>query len=74
MRALRGGRHDQRAALERAGIEPHEPDYVVMGQVLQGGAGQAPARLDAVALMLSRLELSAAADELQAIEAATAGR
>jgi acetyl-CoA C-acetyltransferase len=37
-----------RAALERAGIEPHEPDYVIMGQVLQGGAGQAPARQAAV--------------------------
>jgi acetyl-CoA C-acetyltransferase len=33
-----------RAALERAGIEPGEPQYVIMGQVLQGGAGQAPAR------------------------------
>ncbi len=38
-----------RAALERAGIEPAEPDYVIMGQVLQGGAGQAPARQAAVA-------------------------
>jgi acetyl-CoA C-acetyltransferase len=37
-----------RAALERAGIEPHEPDYVMIGQVLQGGAGQAPARQAAV--------------------------
>ena len=37
-----------RAALERAGIEPQEPDYVIMGQVLQGGAGQAPARQAAV--------------------------
>ena len=37
------------AALERAGIEPHEPDYVIMGQVLQGGAGQAPARQAAIA-------------------------
>jgi acetyl-CoA C-acetyltransferase len=37
-----------RAALERAGIEPQEPDYVMMGQVLQGGAGQAPARQAAV--------------------------
>jgi acetyl-CoA C-acetyltransferase len=37
-----------RAALERAGIEPGEPDYVIMGQVLQGGAGQAPARQAAV--------------------------
>jgi acetyl-CoA C-acetyltransferase len=32
------------AALERIGLEPHEPQYVIMGQVLQGGAGQAPAR------------------------------
>jgi acetyl-CoA C-acetyltransferase len=38
-----------RAALERAGIEPEEPQYVIMGQVLQGGAGQAPARQAAVA-------------------------
>jgi acetyl-CoA C-acetyltransferase len=37
-----------RGALERAGIEPHEPQYVVMGQVLQGGAGQAPARQAAI--------------------------
>src|SRR4029077_7681221 len=33
-----------RAALERIGVEAHEPQYVIMGQVLQGGAGQAPAR------------------------------
>jgi acetyl-CoA C-acetyltransferase len=38
-----------RAALERSGIEPREPDYVIMGQVLQGGAGQAPARQAAIA-------------------------
>jgi beta-galactosidase len=25
-------------------MEPSEPEYVIMGQVLQGGAGQAPAR------------------------------
>jgi len=37
------------AALERAGIEAHEPQYVIMGQVLQAGAGQAPARQAAVA-------------------------
>jgi acetyl-CoA C-acetyltransferase len=37
-----------RAALERAGIEPGEPQYVIMGQVLQGGAGQAPARQAAI--------------------------
>jgi acetyl-CoA C-acetyltransferase len=33
-----------RAALDRAGVENEEVEYVVMGQVLQGGAGQAPAR------------------------------
>jgi acetyl-CoA C-acetyltransferase len=33
-----------RAALERVGLEPQEVEYVIMGQVLQGGAGQAPAR------------------------------
>jgi len=38
-----------RAGLERAGIEPGEVQYVIMGQVLQGGAGQAPARQAAVA-------------------------
>ncbi len=37
-----------RAALERAGVEPGEVEYVVMGQVLQGGAGQAPARQAAI--------------------------
>jgi acetyl-CoA C-acetyltransferase len=33
-----------KAALERAGLEPGEVEYVIMGQVLQAGAGQAPAR------------------------------
>src|SRR5436309_4408207 len=37
-----------RAALERIGLEPDEPEYVIMGQVLQGGAGQAPARQAAI--------------------------
>src|SRR5215213_10065779 len=37
-----------RAALDRVGIENEEVEYVVMGQVLQGGAGQAPARQAAV--------------------------
>jgi acetyl-CoA C-acetyltransferase len=37
-----------RAALERVGLEGAEVDYVIMGQVLQGGAGQAPARQAAV--------------------------
>jgi acetyl-CoA C-acetyltransferase len=37
-----------RAALERAGLEPGEVEYVIMGQVLQAGAGQAPARQAAI--------------------------
>jgi acetyl-CoA C-acetyltransferase len=37
-----------RAALERIGLEPHEPQYTIVGQALQGGAGQAPARAAAV--------------------------
>jgi acetyl-CoA C-acetyltransferase len=37
-----------RATLERIGLEPHEPEYVIMGQVLQAGAGQAPARQAAI--------------------------
>jgi acetyl-CoA C-acetyltransferase len=38
-----------RAGLERAKVDPGEVGYVVMGQVLQAGAGQAPARQAAVA-------------------------
>ena len=37
-----------RAALARVGLEGREVDYVIMGQTLQGGAGQAPARQAAV--------------------------
>jgi acetyl-CoA C-acetyltransferase len=37
-----------RAALERARVEPGEVEYVIMGQVLQAGAGQAPARQAAI--------------------------
>ena len=33
-----------RAALDRAGVSDDQVEYVTMGQVLQGGAGQAPAR------------------------------
>src|SRR5947209_2190523 len=36
------------AALERAGLAGREVEYVIMGQVLQAGAGQAPARQAAV--------------------------
>jgi acetyl-CoA C-acetyltransferase len=36
------------AALERAGLEPSEVEYVIMGEVLQAGVGQAPARQAAI--------------------------
>jgi acetyl-CoA C-acetyltransferase len=36
------------AALDKAGVAPEQVDYVVMGQVLQAGAGQIPARQAAV--------------------------
>src|ERR1700680_3532665 len=37
-----------RAALERAGVNPEDVDYVFMGQVLQAGQGQITARQAAV--------------------------
>jgi acetyl-CoA C-acetyltransferase len=37
-----------RAALERAGVDPAQVQYVIMGQVLQAGTGQIPARQAAV--------------------------
>jgi acetyl-CoA C-acetyltransferase len=37
-----------RAGLERSGLEGGDVEYVIMGQVLQAGAGQAPARQAAV--------------------------
>jgi len=37
-----------KAALERSGVRPEQVDYVIMGQVLQAGAGQMPARQAAV--------------------------
>jgi acetyl-CoA C-acetyltransferase len=33
-----------KAALERSGVTPEQVQYVIMGQVLQAGAGQIPAR------------------------------
>ena len=38
-----------KAALERAGVPADRVEYVIMGQVLQAGAGQIPARQAAVA-------------------------
>jgi acetyl-CoA C-acetyltransferase len=37
-----------RNALDRVGLENDEIEYVIMGQVLQGGAGQAPGRQAAI--------------------------
>jgi acetyl-CoA C-acetyltransferase len=37
-----------KAALDKAGVSPDDVDYVIMGQVLQAGAGQIPARQAAV--------------------------
>ncbi|MFJ8043130.1 acetyl-CoA C-acetyltransferase [Kitasatospora sp. NPDC096147] len=37
-----------KAAVERAGLTPDQVQYVIMGQVLQAGAGQIPARQAAV--------------------------
>jgi len=64
-----------RAALERAGLEPGEVEYVIMGQVLQAGAGQAPARQAAVGAGIPK-EISAdtinkvCASSIRAIEIA----
>ena len=56
---LLGGLKDQSAAdlggvaikgaLEKAGVSGDQVDYVIMGQVIQAGAGQNPARTAAVA-------------------------
>ncbi|MGZ4637647.1 MAG: acetyl-CoA C-acetyltransferase [Actinomycetes bacterium] len=37
-----------KGALEKAGVSPEQVDYVIMGEVLQAGAGQIPARQAAV--------------------------
>jgi acetyl-CoA C-acetyltransferase len=37
-----------KGALEKAGVTPEQVEYVIMGQVLQAGAGQIPARQAAV--------------------------
>src|SRR5262245_15117013 len=37
-----------RAALQRSGVGPDQVQYVIMGQVLQAGAGQLPSRQAAV--------------------------
>ncbi|MFI6521850.1 acetyl-CoA C-acetyltransferase [Spirillospora sp. NPDC050679] len=42
------GAHAIKAALERAGVTGDQVQYVILGQVLQAGAGQIPARQAAV--------------------------
>jgi len=42
------GAHAIRAALERAGVKGEDVDYVIMGHVLQAGAGQITARQAAI--------------------------
>jgi acetyl-CoA C-acetyltransferase len=48
-RAVELGAHAIEAALGRVDVAAAEVEYVIMGQVLQGGAGQAPARQAAIA-------------------------
>ena len=43
------GGHAIAAALQRGGVAPDQVQYVIMGQVLQAGSGQIPARQAAVA-------------------------
>ncbi|MGN6750979.1 MAG: acetyl-CoA C-acetyltransferase [Intrasporangium sp.] len=42
-----------KGALDKAGVGPDQVDYVIMGQVLQAGAGQIPARQAAAAAGIS---------------------
>ncbi len=48
LRAVELGGHAMGAALERSGVDPHDVDEVVFGQVLQAGEGQITARQAAV--------------------------
>lgn len=58
------GAHALTAALARAGVAPDQVDQVVVGQVLQAGAGQNPARQTAVG---AGIPLSAPATTLNAV-------
>lgn len=42
------GAHAVREAVKRAAVDPTDIDEVILGQVVQGGAGQAPARQAAI--------------------------
>ena len=69
------GAHAITAALTRAGVSPEDVDNVFAGQVLQGGAGQNPARQSAVGagIPLSTPALTLNAVCLSGIEAIVAG-
>jgi acetyl-CoA C-acetyltransferase len=51
--AVELGGHVIRAALERSGVPDADVEYVIMGQVLQAGAGQIPSRQAQIAAGLS---------------------
>jgi acetyl-CoA C-acetyltransferase len=53
-----------RASLDRVGLEGSEVEYVIMGQVLQAGAGQAPARQAAIG---ARLPVEVPADTINKV-------
>ena len=69
------GAHAMTAALARAGVAPTEVDNVFAGQVLQGGAGQNPARQSAVGagIPLSTPAMTLNVVCLSGIEAIVAG-
>ena len=48
LRAVELGAEAITGALDRAGIQGSDVDYVIMGQVLQAGDGQGPGRQAAV--------------------------
>ncbi|HET9675517.1 MAG TPA: acetyl-CoA C-acetyltransferase [Gaiellaceae bacterium] len=48
------GAHVIKGGLDKVGLEPGEVEYVIMGEVLQAGVGQAPARQAAIAAGLPK--------------------
>src|SRR2546421_13031788 len=50
------------AALQRAGVAPGQVEYVIMGQVLQAGGGEIPAR-QAAGAAGARMDVSAPAGD-----------
>lgn len=49
------GKHALTAALDRSGLEPADIEHVILGHVLQGGAGQNPARQVSLGIGLDRI-------------------